>query len=137
MTTLTALESSGFVRTYGQPAVWPFDDFADSRPAAGYRQGVASDHLAAAAALEGVRVVAGALSEYVVDDAADGAAYPVLCSEVIEVLTEDGPSDGRCGALATDQELGSCAGHADERRQWVALSEAEKAAWERAPERAW
>lgn len=138
MTTMTPLERSGFVSTYGQPPVWPFEDCADAHPApADYRRGVASDHVRAAAELEGVVVVTGTLCQYVVDEAADGAAYPVLCSELVEVSTEDGPSDGRCGFLATDQEMGSCAGHAEERREWTAMSEAEKAHWERQPERAW
>lgn len=39
----------------------------------------------------------------------DGVAYPVVCSEIVEVHTEDGPMSGRCGARATVDGL--CAHH--------------------------
>lgn len=39
-----------------------------------------------------------------------GAAEPVLCAEVIEIATEDGPMTGRCGRPVKADELG-CPGH--------------------------
>lgn len=58
-------------------------------------------------------------------DAATGKAFPVLCSELIAVYTEDGMGDGRCGLRATD--LGCCDNHAAVVRQWAAEREAERA----------
>ena len=46
----------------------------------------------------------------------DGRAYPVLCSDLIEVWTEDGRMTGRCGAPTVRD--GSCEGHAAERDAW-------------------
>lgn len=112
---MTGLERAGLVRTYGQ---W----------GNGNRAGVVSDHLSWAVRV-GARIVRGELCEYVVDE--NGLAYPVLCSELIEVYTEDGASDGRCGLLATDIELGSCEGHAEERRAYAELRDAERAYLER------
>jgi hypothetical protein len=37
-------------------------------------------------------------------------AYPVVCSELIEVFTEDGRQSGRCGHPALD-ETGTCPAH--------------------------
>ena len=59
----------------------------------------------------------------------DGTSYPVLCSEIIEVVTEDGPISGRCGL--TSVLLGCCTGHADEALAFFAMTEADMAAWER------
>ena len=56
--------------------------------------------------------------------------HPVLCAEVIEIATEDGPATGRCGLNVADGDW-ACRGHQaaidDYRRQ----SEAERAYWER------
>lgn len=137
MLDMTALDRSGFVRTYGQPAFFPDDFYGDDEPTEDdfppreHRQGVVSDHVRAASELPGVRIVRGEFAEYVIDDAAGGIAWPVLCSELIEVYTEDGVSDGRCGQVATDIDEGSCKGHGEERRGWRAMSEAERAHWER------
>jgi hypothetical protein len=132
MLDLTPLERSGFVRTYGQPVVgWDGYDEGDEPPASEFRQGVCADHVRAALELPGTRGVVGTLCNYVVDEAAGGLAYPVTCAELVEVWTEDGPTDGRCGALATDREFLACEGHAAERASWAALSEAERAHWER------
>lgn len=60
----------------------------------------------------------------------DGRAYPVVCSEIIEVWTEDGRSDGRCGRPI---EVGPyCEAHAEIVAAWCIQSDAEVAAWERA-----
>jgi hypothetical protein len=40
----------------------------------------------------------------------DGVAYPVVCSEIVRVDTEDGPVSGRCGANAIE-ETGTCEAH--------------------------
>lgn len=40
----------------------------------------------------------------------DGRAYPVVCSELVWIDTEDGRIDGRCGANAM-AETGTCEGH--------------------------
>jgi hypothetical protein len=41
------------------------------------------------------------------------------------------PIDTRCLGPIADAELGACEGHASERRQWMAMTEFERAAWER------
>jgi hypothetical protein len=58
------------------------------------------------------------------------AAIPVVCGEIVEIATEDGPISGRCGCNVA-KDLGACAGHANERDEWLAMSEAERCAWER------
>jgi hypothetical protein len=40
----------------------------------------------------------------------DGVAYPVVCSELVWIYTEDGRIDGRCGQLALDA-TGTCDAH--------------------------
>ena len=65
---------------------------------------------------------------------ADGERWPVVCSEIIPIWTEDGRSDGRCGKLAADTEFGACFGHAADIRHWRSQTEAETIAWERARE---
>lgn len=40
----------------------------------------------------------------------EGKAFPVVCSELVRVDTEDGPISGRCGANAL-AETGTCEGH--------------------------
>ena len=56
------------------------------------------------------------------------------CPDLVWVDTEDGRVDGRCLAPITDTELGSCAYHAAERRQWLTQDEGERLAWEIAHE---
>jgi hypothetical protein len=132
MIEMTALERSGFVRTYGQPTVWADYEYGEfEAPGRDHRQGVCSDHMRTALELPGTRLVEGVLAAYVVDDAAGGVAYPVTCGDLIEIRTEDGLSDGRCGLLATDREAYQCEGHAAERRAYMALTEAERAHLER------
>ena len=48
-------------------------------------------------------------------------AYPVVCSEIIKVDTEDGPTSGRCGEPA--MRLGACERHAEEIESYMAMSE--------------
>lgn len=45
-------------------------------------------------------------------EAPDGGwiAYPVVCSELVQVWTEDGPTSGRCGAPAI-HATGTCYAH--------------------------
>lgn len=40
----------------------------------------------------------------------EGKAYPILCSEVVRIDTEDGPVSGRCGQFALPVS-GMCACH--------------------------
>jgi hypothetical protein len=87
--------------------------------------GIASEHLGAAG-LEAHVIADGRLIV-----AIDGKIIPVLCSEVIPVSTEDGPADGRCG-IALRGDVYACPGHTAERESWLALTEADKAMWERA-----
>jgi len=58
-----------------------------------------------------------------------------LCPDIVMVDTEDGPVTGRCQAPIVDHELCACEGHAAERRQWMAMSEWERAHWERQHDR--
>lgn len=41
-----------------------------------------------------------------------GKAYPVVCSEIVRVETEDGPVSGRCGANALEA-TGVCETHGE------------------------
>lgn len=59
-------------------------------------------------------------------------AVPVVCSELVWVNTEDGPVTGRCGEDAT--RGGSCAGHRNELDAWAAMTEPQRALWERGQE---
>lgn len=54
-----------------------------------------------------------------------------LCPEIVPVMTEDGPATGRCKAPIVDHDVAACEGHAAEIRAWRAMSEFEKAQWER------
>ena len=40
----------------------------------------------------------------------DGRAFPILCSEVIRIETEDGPTSGRCGNFSIAGK-GICTAH--------------------------
>jgi hypothetical protein len=68
------------------------------------------------------------------------------CPELVPVMTEDGPSDGRCLApivtvtVPPDPRYGeteaetvafACEGHSAEILGWRAMSEVERIAWER------
>lgn len=87
-------------------------------------EGIISEHLHAAQVP--TRRLAGGRWVAVID----GYAVPVLCPDVIAINTEDGPGTGRCGDYV-DAEGGLCEGHHRQVKAWLALSEPEKAAWER------
>lgn len=94
-----------------------------------FRQGVLDEHVYL---LPEDRIREGTNVRWVITD--DGKAWPVLCGHLIPVVTEDGPTDGRCGQPA-DKDRGACDGHADEMDHWRSLSEPERAYWEREQER--
>lgn len=70
-------------------------------------RGILSEHLPIADAA-GMTVHFGVDGFYVKDAAGDTAL--VLCSELIEIPTEDGPVSGRCGLPAVEEGI-FCAGH--------------------------
>jgi hypothetical protein len=88
------------------------------------QSGIISEHLHAAQVP--TRRLAGGRWVAVID----GHAVPVLCPEIIPIMTEDGPATGRCGEFV-DAEGGLCEPCHQAVNSWLALSEAEKAAWER------
>lgn len=70
-------------------------------------RGILSDHVALA--LEaGFTLHTGVDGDYVKDPNGDTAL--VLCSEIIEIRTEDGTSDGRCGLQVLPDQW-ACEGH--------------------------
>lgn len=71
-----------------------------------WRAGVITEHLALLP-YDNVRLLASG-TPVVVN--ADGTAYPVLCSELVEIATEDGIITGRCGERVHGDAFG-CAGH--------------------------
>ena len=95
-----------------------------------WRTGVISDHLVSFVDCGGLARTCATGRLYAVMP--DGYAYPILCSEIIEIPTEDGPVTGRCGLpVANDREICACDGHAQEIRGWLEMSEVEKLNWER------
>lgn len=75
-----------------------------------------------------------------------------LCPDLVMVDTEDGPVSGRCMApivtvtVPADPRYGdtepetvafACEGHSQERLGWRAMSEPERAAWERREDGGW
>jgi hypothetical protein len=52
------------------------------------------------------------------------------CPEIVPVLTEDGPTDGRCLAPIVPGGF-ACPGHTEAIEAWRAMSEPERAHWER------
>ena len=88
--------------------------------------GILSEHLQAAG-LPTRRLADG----HLVAVAPKGRAVHVLCSGVIMISTEDGPATGRCGYWVDREGTWGCPGHEAEATGWLALSEAEKADWER------
>jgi hypothetical protein len=88
------------------------------------QEGIINEHLHAAG-----------LESHVIADgrqivAIDGKIVEVLCSDIIPINTEDGPGTGRCGTPLRGDAY-ACPGHTSEREGWLAMSEAEKAEWER------
>ena len=71
--------------------------------------GVLTDHLGDAEAA-GMLVHTSSRGFAFVTGPKGGKAVPVLCGEIIDMPTEDGPGTGRCGLPAKDGELG-CPGH--------------------------
>lgn len=64
----------------------------------------------------------------------DDTVLPLLCGDIIEVPTEDGPISGRCGLPVhrdVVRTVASCPGHAGERARWASMSGWEQAAWEK------
>jgi len=72
-----------------------------------YRLGLISDHVEMFAAVGGEIRKGNAHAGWAV---VDRKAYPILCSEIIRINTEDGPISGRCGGFALP-DTGRCSGH--------------------------
>ena len=72
----------------------------------GWRKGLLVDHVELFRASGGeVREAQAHFGWAVVE----GRAWPILCSEIVKVDTEDGPISGRCGEFATPE--GCCSRH--------------------------
>jgi hypothetical protein len=56
-------------------------------------------------------------------------AYPITCGDIVQEYGEDGPYTARCGLIVAPGK-GACEGHAAQQEEWLAMSEAEKVAWE-------
>lgn len=54
-----------------------------------------------------------------------GSADPVLCGDFVEIWTEDGRMDGRCGLPVKAGDF-ACPGHQAERNHWRNSSEEER-----------
>lgn len=109
--TITVHPAERYVGAYGQS----------------YRSGVLIDHQVAFTEAGGtIRV--GKHSTWAIIPKM--AAIPVVCGHLVWIDTEDGPIDGRCGANVVG-DRGACEGHADERDEWMSMSEPERCAWER------
>lgn len=97
----------------------------------GYRHGVITDHVGRAQQ-EGWTVHVAASGRTYISDP-KGAAYPVLCGEIVHINTEDGPTDGRCGSYVYHDGI-ACPSHASAIERWRGTSEIERAAIERREE---
>lgn len=76
-----------------------------------WKQGVLSEHLYLAGWV-GIREHITASGRHIAI-LPDGETWPVVCSELIEIHTEDGPIVGRCGAPVTHgPDHFCCDGHA-------------------------
>lgn len=53
-----------------------------------------------------------------------------LCPEIVPIVTEDGPSDGRCLAPIVPGGY-ACPGHTEAIESWREMSEPEREYWER------
>lgn len=84
------------------------DDFTGSY-GPGWTIGVLTDHVGAATEAGMLLHTAPSGKAYVTGPKG-GAAVPLLCGEVIEIATEDGPMTGRCGLPAATDAFG-CPGH--------------------------
>jgi len=79
--------------------------------------GVITDHVYRALDAGYVVRVAASGRTYV-HPAAGGTAVPVLCGEIVPVLTEDGWTDGRCALPVMNNERG-CPGHEPQIAAWA------------------
>lgn len=88
----TSTEPATFIGAYGQ----------------NWRSGLISEHLDLFVRAGGTHRASrsGSAGWAVVD----GKAYPVLCSELVRIDTEDGPQSGRCGSPALEA-TGTCEAH--------------------------
>lgn len=127
-----ALDADAHIGYYG-PGEVSYDDEGDYGIA--YREGLLAEHAVNFVAAGGTIRKAASGSGLAWAILSDGRAVPVVCGEFIPITTEDGPSTGRCGLDATGE--GQCEGHAAEYASWFAMTEVERAAWERDPEREW
>ena len=93
------------------------------------REGIATDHVHLALRAGAAEFVAPSGRAFLAP-AGGGRAVPVVCGELVLVHTEDGPTDGRCGAPVYGSDF-ACPGHAAERRGWANMTDAERIAWER------
>lgn len=89
------------------------------------QEGILSEHLGKANLP--VRKLAGGKQVTIIE----GQAVKVLCSEVIEISTEDGPASGRCG-LWVEGDNFACVGHQAQIDAWHA--ESPLVQWEREQE---
>lgn len=112
--TTTTPTAEHFVGSYG--ATW--------------RAGVLSEHLDRFLAAGGRTRPAASGSGRTWALLPDGAVVTVVCSELVALVTEDGIVSGRCGADAV-VDGAYCAGHGAELAGWRAMTEPERAAWER------
>jgi hypothetical protein len=94
-----------------------------------WRRGVLSEHLHLVDEATKVFVSASGARTYVSDG---HSTYPVVCSELVDVHTEDGFIVGRCGGDVPGDSF-TCDGH---RRYERVLDELELLDWERNLERA-
>lgn len=109
-----ALDADAHIGRYG-PGERHYDDEGDYGYV--YREGLLSEHVPSFKAVGGVIRVASTGSGLRYAVLSDGRAVPVVCSDLIPITTEDGYSDGRCGANATED--GMCPGHAAEYRSYM------------------
>jgi len=93
------------------------------------RPGVATDHVRLALDAGYVVRVAASGRTYVAP-ASGGTAVPVVCGEIIQVWTEDGPTSGRCG-LPVLHDACACPGHAEQIAAWRSQDDYEAAQRER------
>jgi hypothetical protein len=109
------------------------DDFIGSYGPT-WRRGILAEHADAFEAAGGIIRLSSTGSGRQWAVLPDGEALPLVCGDYVSISTEDGPIVGRCGADALAGDFGMCPGHAAEMHQWAEMTEAERAAWERARE---
>lgn len=60
----------------------------------------------------------------------DGSPVPVVCGDIIELHTEDGPVSGRCGHPVDPRHGGACTGHARQHDYWNSMAAQDSLIWE-------